>query len=165
MRTTRSAILAVSVSAVALAGLPSALASSPTAAHLRGSGHGTWKVKPSNPDTGTQHVVRGHGHFSIGDAKIHGSVTSPGFIANGACSVAMTLDIGDGSVGVVGHSKHTSTSYPNCIGPFRFRFHTVKASAVLAGESWKGVGHLDLENASSDATDHGSFTLKLRPVS
>ncbi|HWC33556.1 MAG TPA: hypothetical protein VG650_01900 [Mycobacteriales bacterium] len=164
MRTARTSVLAISMAGAALVSAPAALASS-SPAHLTGSGHGTWQVQPGNPDTGTQRAVRGHGHFSIGDAKIRGSVSSPGFIANGSCSVAITLKTGDGSIGIVGHTKRSASSYPTCVGSaYRFRFHTVKAGGALAGESWSGIGHFDLENASSSATDHGSFMLKLKQL-
>ena len=147
----------------ALAGLPgAAVAAAPTS--LTGSGHGSWTVKMSNPDTGKQHIVRGRGHFSIGDATIRGSITSPGFIANGDCGVSLTLKTADGSVGVVGHTKPSSGSYPTCVGAsYRFRFHTANATGALAGRSYQGVGHFDLENSSSSSSG-GTFTLTLKPL-
>ena len=162
MRVARGMAAATSLAAVALsAGVASAAGSS---SRVTGHGHGSWQVKPGNPDTGTQRVLHGHGTFSIGAAKVRGSVTSPGFIANGACTVSVSLKTATGSIGVVGHSKRTSSSYPTCIGPFRFQFHTVKASGDLAGVSYHGIGHLDLEDASTSATDHGAFTLTLKPA-
>jgi hypothetical protein len=134
-------------------------------ASLTGHGHGTWQVKPSNPDTGTQRLVRGHGRFSIGSAKVRGSVTSPGFIANGDCSVSLRLVTDSGSVKIVGHTKRSTSSHPSCVSePYRFRFHTAKATGDLAAVNYKGIGHFDLENASGDVTDHGTVTLKLREL-
>lgn len=156
----RRVTVVVLAMAAVLAGGAGAMAAN-TPPHLTGSGDGTWQVLPSNPDTGTQRNLHGSGHFTIGNAKVRGSVTSPGFIANGDCSVSVLLKTATGSIGVVGHSKRTSSSYPTCIGPFRFAFHTVKASGDLAGDSFKGVGHLDLTDHSAKTTDHGTFTLKL----
>jgi hypothetical protein len=158
MNARRFAVAAAAASVIA-AGAGSAMAAGQTFGDLNGHGHGTWTAKPSNPDTGMQRVVKGHGHFTIGDATIRGYVTSPGFIASGSCSVSMTLNVGDGSIGVVGHSKRVSPP-PNCIGGFSFRFHTVKASGVLLGKSYTGVGHFDLEDSSSSSP--GTFTLTLK---
>ena len=163
MRGARIATLAVSIAAAALVSMPSALASAPT--DLSGAGHGTWQLKPGNPDTGTQRILHGHGHFTIGKAKIRGSVTSPGFIANGACSVSLRLVTDNGALALTGHTKRTSSSYTTCVGDtYRFRFHTTKASGDLAGASYSGGGHFDLENASADVTDQGTFTLTLKPL-
>jgi hypothetical protein len=162
--TVRRLVVTAAATTAVLAGATTAYAvNSP--AHLKGNGSGTWTVMPSNPDTGTQRVVHGRGHFGFGAAKIRGSVTSPGFIANGDCSVSITLKNGGGSSGIVGHSKRTPSSYPTCIGPFRFHFHTVKASGFLTGDSYKGVGRFDLATESSDMTDQGTFTLKLSKLS
>jgi hypothetical protein len=156
-------VRAVSVAtAVALVtGMAGVAVADASTGHLTGDGRGTWKVQPGNPDTGTQRAITGRGHFSIGNATIRGSVTSPGFIANGACSVSISLKTATGSIGVVGQTKRTSSSYPTCLGPFRFRFHTVKASGVLTGLSYTGVGRFNLKTASSSATDKGTFTLAL----
>jgi hypothetical protein len=134
-------------------------------AALTGHGQGAWHVLAGNPDTGTQRAVVGTAHFSIGAAKIRGDVTSPGFIANGDCSVSVRLVTAKGAITVLGHSQRTPSSYPTCIGPFRFAFHTTKATGDLAGDAFKGVGHLDLEDQSVSATDKGTFTLTLSPLS
>jgi hypothetical protein len=155
--------IAVSLAATALA--TGVAVGSTASASLTGHGRGTWHTLPGNPDTGTQRAVVGAGHFSFGSAKVRGGVSSPGFIANGDCSVSLRLVTAKGSIAVVGHSKRTSSSYPTCIGPFNFAFHTTKALGDLAGDSFKGVGHLDLEDQSANATDNGAFTLKLSPVS
>jgi hypothetical protein len=147
--------------AAVLVGVSSAVAASPPAS-LTGSGHGTWQSTPTNPDTGVQRAVTGHGQFTIGAARIRGTVTSPGFIATGYCSVALRLVTKTGAIRVVGHSKKEPTSDVVCVGkPVRFHFHTTKASGDLAGASYKGIGHFDLENASSSSTGNGTFTLKL----
>jgi hypothetical protein len=118
----------------------------------------------SNPDTGRQYLLRGHGTFSIGAAKIRGSITAPGFIANGACSVRLRLVTATGSVSLAGHTKSTSPP-PSCVGKsYRFHFHTTKASGDLSGASYKGIGHFDLESASSSSTDKGTFTLTLKAL-
>jgi len=163
MRGARVSTLALVVATAAAVGMPSALASAP--ANLRGAGHGTWQLKPSNPDTGMQRILHGHGRFSIGKAKIRGSITSPGFIANGACGVSLRLVTDTGSVSLTGHTKRTSSSYPTCVGDtYRFPFHSTGGTGDLADVDYKGIGHFDLENASSDATDNGTFTLRLRPL-
>lgn len=166
MRDKRATCVAVSAATAALlGGVSSAVAASPPAS-LSGHGHGTWQVKPSNPDTGTQRLLHGHGTFTIGKAKIRGSVTSPGFIANGDCTVSLRLVTATGSLKLAGHTKRSSSSNPTCVGAaYRFHFHTTKASGALAGASYKGIGHFDLENASSSTTDNGTFTLKLKPLS
>jgi hypothetical protein len=158
-------IMVAPAAAALLAGSSGALAASPPAS-LSGHGHGTWSVTPSNPDTGKQHVLKGHGQFTIGAARIRGSITSPGFIANGDCGVSLRLVTATGSVTLTGHTPRSSSSYPTCVGaPYRFRFHTTKASGDLSGASYKGIGHFDLESASSSTTDSGTFTLKLKPLS
>jgi hypothetical protein len=165
MQKTRATLVAVSATTALLAGASSAMASSPPSS-LSGHGHGTWQVKPSNPDTGTQRILHGHGQFTIGAAKVRGSVTSPGFIANGDCGVSLKLVTATGSVSLTGHTKRSSSSYPTCVGAaYRFHFHTTKSSGDLSGASYKGIGHFDLENASSSSTDNGTFTLKLKPLS
>lgn len=157
----RRTMIAGSALAAVLAGGGSAVAASAAPAQLTGAGHGSWHTLPGNPDTGTQRAVVGAGHFSIGAAKLRGGVTSPGFIANGACSVSLRLVTANGSITIVGQSKRTSSSYPTCIGPFGFAFHSTKATGDLAGEVFKGVGHLDLADQSTSVTDKGTFTLKL----
>ena len=67
-----------------------------------------------------------------------------------------------GSITIAGHSKQTSSSYPTCLGPFNFPFHTTKATGNLAGKSYKGLGHLDLVEHSANVTDNGTFKMKLR---
>jgi hypothetical protein len=110
--------------------------------------------------------LHGHGHFSIGKAKIRGTITEPGFVANGYCSVAIRLVTGTGALSVVGHSKLEGRDTLNCHGaPIRFRFHTTNASGDLAGSSYRGVGHYDVEDNSTDSTVDQTFTLKLRTVS
>lgn len=163
MRSVRgTTTMAISVAAIALA--TGVAAGSTAPASLTGHGSGTWHTLAGNPDTGTQRAVVGAGHFSFGSAKVRGGVTSPGFIANGDCSVSLRLVTATGSITVVGHSQRTSSSYPTCVGPFSFAFHTTKATGDLAGDKLKGVGHLDLENRSVSVTDKGAFTLKLAPV-
>lgn len=165
MRPVRTTILTISITAAALAATPSTLAAASPPAQLTGAGHGTWQVQPSNPDTGTQRMLHGHGKFSIGRAKVRGDITSPGFIANGDCVVSLRLVTRTGRLALTGHTKRSSSSYPTCVGgAYRFRFHTTKATGDLAGASYKGVGHFDLENASSDATGSGTFTLRLKPL-
>lgn len=164
MRDKRAVVVAAAAGAAILAATSNAVATSPPAG-LSGHGHGTWQVSPGNPDTGTQRVLHGHGTFTIGKAKIRGSVTSPGFIANGDCTVSLRLVTATGKLAITGHTKRSSSSYPTCVGAaYRFRFHTTKASGDLAGASYKGIGHFDLENASSSTTDNGTFTLKLKPL-
>ncbi|MGN6472336.1 MAG: hypothetical protein ACTHK4_01650 [Mycobacteriales bacterium] len=164
MRNKRVATVVVSAGAALLVGASGALAASPPSS-LSGHGHGTWSVTPSNPDTGKQHVLKGHGQFTIGAARIRGSITSPGFIANGDCTVSLRLVTSTGKLVLAGHTPRSSSSYPTCVGaPYRFHFHTTKASGDLAGASYKGIGHFDLENASSSSTDNGTFTLKLKPL-
>jgi hypothetical protein len=165
MRQVALTAVSVAVAAAALTGASAAHAASPPAS-LSGAGHGTWQVQPGNPDTGTQRLLHGHGTFTIGKAKVRGSVTSPGFIANGDCTVSLRLVTATGKLVLNGHTPRSSSSYPTCVGnTYRFRFHTVKASGDLTGASYKGVGHFDLENASSDVTDSGTFTLRLKPRS
>ncbi len=165
MHKTRTAFVVATATAALLAGTTGAVASSPPAS-LSGHGHGNWQVKPSNPDTGTQRVLHGHGQFTVGAARIRGSITSPGFIAQGDCGVRLRLVTATGAVTLVGHSKQQPTSDVHCVGqPVRFHFHTTKASGDLAGASYKGIGHFDLENQSSSVTDKGTFTLRLKPLS
>ena len=160
----RRTMIAGSALAAVLAGGGSAVAASAAPAQLTGAGHGSWHTLPGNPDTGTQRAVVGAGHFSIGAAKVRGGVTSPGFIANGACSVSLRLVTANGSITIVGQSNRTSSSYPTCIGPFGFAFHSTKATGDLAGDSLSGVGRFVLTDASNAAYDHGTFTLTLGAV-
>jgi hypothetical protein len=164
MRDKRSTVVAVSATAALLAGASAAVAASPPAS-LTGSGHGTWARMQSNPDTGKQYLLRGHGSFTIGAARIRGSVSAPGFIANGACSVRLRLVTATGSISLAGHTKSTSPP-PSCVGKsYRFRFHTTKASGDLSGASYTGIGHFDIEDQSASVTDKGTFTLRLKPAS
>lgn len=161
MRDKRAALVGLAVAAAVVGGAPTAVAASPPAS-LAGHGHGTWQVKPSNPDTGTQRVVHGHGQFTIGAARVRGSVTSPGFIARGDCGVTLRLVTATGALTLVGHSKQQPSSDVHCVGQrVRFHFHETKSSGDLAGTSYKGIGRIDLETQSSDVTDKGTFTLKL----
>ena len=161
--TTLAARRVVAVSLVATA-LASGVAAAATSNQLTGHGAGTWTLKPANPDVGTTRVVRGGGHFSIGDAKVRGTVTAPGFVIEGSCGVVLRLVTGTGSIKVVGHSKtETRSGGLICDGhDFRFHFHTTKATGDLAGMSFKGVGRAELTDKSNDVYDKGSFTLKLR---
>jgi hypothetical protein len=162
MRNLRSSIVAAGVTAITLGSLVPAFAAD-SATHLKGHGHGTWQLKPSNPDTGTQRILRGHGHFSVGDAKVRGSVLAPGFVIEGSCHVSLRLVTNGGSIKVVGHSKVQSRSDGTiCDGTdVRFRFHTTAGTGDLAGASYGGAGRVTLTDASADG-DHGGFTLKLR---
>jgi hypothetical protein len=154
--------LAVSAAATAVLGAPAALAADPPSV-LTGDGHGKFQVTQTNiADAGTERVIRGRGDFSIGEAKIRGVVSAPGFVFEGSCHVAIRLVTDDGAVKVVGHSpvRSRSDDEPICDGRhFRFRFHTAKASGDLADADYKGVGIFDLKNAYADK---GRFSLLLR---
>lgn len=156
-----SAIAGVATAVVVACVMPAAAG---TSAAVTGSGHGTWQSHVANPDTGVLRTLHGHGQFDIGAATVTGTVSAPGFIAKGDCGVTLRLVTATGSVTLSGHSKLTASSYPTCLGPFRFSFHSAKATGKLAGKDYQGVGRLNLANASADATDHGTFTLKLSPL-
>lgn len=147
----------------ALVGMPSALAGDAPSL-LTGDGRGHWTVKPNNvPDTGTVRRLHGHGHFSIGKAKIRGTITEPGFVAEGYCSVAIRLVTNTGAIKVVGHSKKEGRDTLNCNGaPIQFHFHTTKAKGDLAGTKYRGVGVYDVEDSSTDTEADQTFTLMLR---
>lgn len=166
MRSVRRTAAVLSSAAAILCGGMSAVAAGAASAPLTGSGHGTWQQKPTNPDVGTTRVVHGHGHFSIGDATIRGTVSAPGFVIAGSCNVKAVLTTATGSVTIVGHSKVESRSDGSiCDGhKFRFHFHTTKATGDLAGDSLAGVGRFVLTDASNAAYDHGTFTLTLGAV-
>jgi hypothetical protein len=146
---------------LALGGGAAAASASAPPAHLSGHAHGTWQAKASNPDVGTQRLLRGHGQFTIGAAKVRGSVTAPGFISSGGCAVTLKLLTPTGSVTLGGKSKST-TPPAKCIGPFTFRYHTVSSSGSLKGAKYTGRGRLDLVAKSSSSTSGGTFTLRLR---
>lgn len=160
----RGVAAAVGVASAAVLG-GSVASAAPAISSLTGSGHGTWQAHVANPDTGVQRMLHGHGQFNVGAATVTGTVSSPGFIANGDCGVTLRLVTATGSVTLTGHSARSSSSYPNCIGPFSFRFHSTKTGGRLAGKVYEGVGHLNLQNASAKVTDKGTFTLKLSPLS
>lgn len=157
----RTASIAMMTAAVVAAGVVGAEAGAASPPHLTGTGHGVWKLQPSNPDTGKLRIVTGRGHFSVGDASIRGTVSSPGFIASGECSVRLRLVTSRGAVTLTGHSKR-ATPPPTCIGPFRFHFTAAQGTGNLAGTTYQGVGRIGLKDASSTAADHGAFTLTLR---
>jgi hypothetical protein len=158
-------MLAAMTAIAALGGAPNALASDPPSV-LTGDGHGRFTVTQTNiADAGTERVLHGHGDFSIGDARIRGVVSAPGFVYEGSCYARVRLVTDDGAIKIVGHSQVRSRDgdKPICDGHhFRFRFHTTNASGNLADASYKGVGLFDLTDASNDETDHGTFTLLLR---
>jgi hypothetical protein len=163
MRNVRRTVMAgAAVAAVVAGGADAAAASAP--GQLTGHGQGTWSVKPNNiPDVGTQELLRGHGHFSIGDATIRGVVAVPGFVVEGSCNVSARLMTDTGALRIVGHSKVESRSGGAiCAGrEFRFHFHTTGATGDLAGSSYQGVGRFNLKDAAGGAADHGNFTLTL----
>jgi hypothetical protein len=162
MRGFRRTTIAVSLAATALA---TGVAAASAPASLTGHGQGTWKVKPNNiPDVGTQEILGGHGHFTIGKARILAEVDAPGFVVEGSCHVSVRLFTDGGSIRLLGHSKVQSRADGSiCDGhDFRFHFHTKAATGDLAGKSYQGVGRFDLEGASAD---HGTFTLKLSNLS
>jgi hypothetical protein len=164
MRNVRRIVLASSTAVAVVGGAASAFAASQAPPQLVGHGQGGWSVKPNNiPDVGTQETVRGHGHFSIGDATIGGVVAVPGFVVQGSCNVSARLVTDSGAIRIVGHSKVESRSGGAiCAGrEFRFRFHTTGATGDLAGSSYQGVGRFDLQDAAGGAADHGNFTLRL----
>jgi hypothetical protein len=164
LRSVRGTTVAVSLAASAL--VAGAVAASAAPSQLTGHGRGIWTLKPANPDVGTTRVVHGHGHFSIGDAKIRGKVTAPGFVIEGSCGVAVRLVTDTGSIKVVGHSKVESRSSGTiCDGhAFRFHFHTAKGTGDLSGTSFKGVGRAELADKSDEAYQQGTFTLKLHEL-
>jgi hypothetical protein len=165
MRGVRVSTIAIAAAMASFVGAPSALgAEAPPV--LTGDGQGTFKVTQTNiADAGTERPVRGHGDFSIGAATIRGVVSAPGFVYEGACHARFRLVTDTGAIKVVGYGKVRSRDgdKPICDGHhFRFRFHTTKARGDLADASYKGVGVFDLEDASTDDYDHGTFTLVLR---
>jgi hypothetical protein len=165
MRGIQVSTVVISAAMAALAGMPHALATDAPSV-LTGGGHGRFHVRPNNlPDTGTQRIVRGHGHFSIGAAKIRGVVSAPGFVREGSCGVSLRLATDTGTLKIVGHSQVRSRDgdQPICDGhDFRFRFHTANARGALAEADYRGVGILDLEDASNEAVDRGTFKVLLR---
>jgi hypothetical protein len=164
MRNVRRMVIAGSTAVAVVGGAASAFAASQAPPQLMGHGQGGWSVKPNNiPDVGTQEIVRGHGHFAIGNATIHGVVSVPGFVVQGSCNVSARLVTGTGAIRIVGHSKVESRSGGAiCAGrQFRFHFHTTGATGDLAGSSYQGVGQLNLKDAAGGAMDHGNFVLTL----
>jgi hypothetical protein len=154
--------LAAAAAAATLVGAPSALAADPPSV-LTGDGHGRFTVTQTNVvDAGTERVIRGRGDFSIGDARIRGKVSAPGFVYEGSCRAVIRLVTDDGAVKIVGHSKVRSRAddKPICDGRhFRFRFHTAKATGDLADANYNGIGLFDLKNGYADK---GRFSLLLR---
>jgi hypothetical protein len=165
MRGRRVSTLAITAAMATLIGAPSALAAEAPSL-LTGDGEGAFKVTQTNiADAGTERVIRGHGDFSIGKAKIRGVVAAPGFVYEGSCRASVRLITDTGAVKIVGHSQVRSRGgdKPMCDGHhFRFHFHTAKARGDLADANYKGVGLFDLKDASSQDYDHGTFTLLLR---
>jgi hypothetical protein len=128
-----------------------------------GQGKGTYTTTPSNPDTGSDYLLTGTGNFlNVTNAKITGSVNSPGNVSQGYAEGTITFTNAKGSVtlALVGPEQ---TAFP--LFPGHFIYTVENGTGAYAHVNGSGTLTLTLhQTAVHGSTSQGTFTLETHVV-